>query len=110
MSNILDPSALLSKLPSLLPAEEKELRSPQDGLAVLMHSAMTVLGFRLVGIQDDASTGTHENNVLPVGWNLHGPGSYTFKYKHDQSSFEFVLKVSKLGPRTIINAIAVEVR
>ena len=37
-------------------------------------------------------------------------GHYTLRYKHEQSSMEFVIKVSKLGGRTVINAIAVEVR
>ncbi|KAI0693556.1 PI31 proteasome regulator N-terminal-domain-containing protein [Cytidiella melzeri] len=108
MSNILDPSALLSKIPSLLPAEKQEFQSSHDGLAALVHSTMTALGFRLVGVEDNATTRTFENNVLPPEWNSHGPGSYTFRYKHEQSSFEFVLKVSKLGTRTMINAIAIE--
>lgn len=109
MSNILDPSALLSKLPGLLPPENA-LQSQQDGLSALTHSAMTVLGFRLIGVDDNSSPRTFEGNVLPSGWNDHGPGSYTLRYKHEQSSFEFVLKVFKLGSRTMISAIALEVR
>lgn len=108
-NNVLDPAALLSKLPRILPAEKKELLSAQDGLAALIHTTLTVLGFRLVGLDDSATIGTFENNVLPVVWNSHGPGAYTFRYKHEQSSFEFVLKISKLGSRTMINAIAIEV-
>lgn len=109
-NNILDPSALLSKLPSLLPTGKRELNSPQDGLAALVHTTLSVLGFRLVGVDDSAKISTFENNVLPAEWNSHGPGAYTFRYKHEQSSFEFVLKISKLGGRTMINAIAIEVR
>jgi len=48
------------------------------------------------------------NNILPEDWAKHGPGSYTLRYKHDQSSLEFLLKVSKLGNRTLFNAIALE--
>jgi len=48
------------------------------------------------------------NNILPEEWSQHGPGNYTFRYKHDQSSLEFVVKVAKLGSRTLLNAIALE--
>lgn len=109
MSNVLDPSALVSKLPALLPAENKELQSAQDGLAALAHTAMNALGFRLIGVDDSSVTRTFEGNALPTEWNSHGPGSYTLRYKHEQSSFEFVVKLAKLGKRTVLNAIALEV-
>ena len=108
-TDILDPSAVLSKLPQLLPAESKALASPQDGVASLVHAAFTVLAFRLIAI-DETSTSINQisSNVLPAGWNAGGPGHYTFKYRHDQSSLEFIVKLSKLGARTLINAIALE--
>lgn len=110
-SNILDPSAIIGTLPSLLPADSKFLRSPQDALATLLHTALTTLAFRLTSIDEEFnSTSQIQSNVLPEGWNKNGPSHYTFKYKHDQSSLEFVIKVSKLGTRTIFNAIALEVR
>ena len=108
--SILDPSALTAKLPKLLPKENKSLKSPQDALAALVHTALAILGFRLVGVDDSSFQGTYEDNVLPECWNTHGPGHYTFRYKHEQSSLEFVLKLAKLGTRFTINAIAVEVR
>lgn len=109
-SSILDPSVLTARLPKLLPKENQELKSPQDGLVALIHTALTVLGFRLVGIDDSSSQGIYEDNVLPEGWNAHGPGHYALRYKHEQSSLEFVLKLAKLGTRFTTNAIAVEVR
>lgn len=109
--NILDPSAIVGTLPSLLPADSKILQSPQDALAALLHAALTTLAFRLTSIDDDSSaTSQVPSNILPEGWNKNGSSHYTFKYKHDQSSLEFVIKVSKLGTRTIFNAIALEVR
>ncbi|PPQ99029.1 hypothetical protein CVT24_003589 [Panaeolus cyanescens] len=108
MTDILDPSALVSTLPTLLSSTSKTLQSQQDALAALIHTAFTVLAFRLVAIDDAATSSIPEGNVLPDGWNKNGPGSYTFKYRHDQSSLEFVIKVSKLGSRTVINAIALE--
>lgn len=108
-ANILDPSAVLSLLPTLLPPNAKALASPQDGLAVLVHAAFTALAFRLLAIDESSSSPTLSSNILPIDWNKSGPGHYTFKYRHDQSSLEFVVKLSKLGSRTMINAIALEV-
>ena len=108
-ADILDPSAILGLLPSLLPQTDKSLASPQDAIAALVHSALTALAFRLVAIDQASTLPTRESNVLPVEWNKNGPTHYSFKYKHEQSSLEFLINVSKLGTRTLINAIALEV-
>ncbi|TRM67935.1 PI31 proteasome regulator N-terminal-domain-containing protein [Schizophyllum amplum] len=105
--DILVASALLVSVSALLP-EPKRLECPQDAIAALIHAAFTTLSFRLVGVDDTSSTTTYEGNVLPEGWNRNGPGHYTLRYRHEQSSMQFVIKVSKLGGRTVINAIAVE--
>lgn len=107
-NNILDPSALLSLLPSLLPVSNKSLSSPQDAIAVLLHTIMSALGFRLIAVDESSAPDLPSATVLPAEWNKNGPAHYTFKYRHDQSSLEFVLKVSKLGSRTLFNAIALE--
>lgn len=107
-SDILDPAALISLLPTLLPSSSKSLASPQDAISALIHTALTVLAFRLISVDDDDSASLTAN-FLPPQWNKGGPGHYTFKYKHDQSSLDFVIKISKLGPRTVVNAIAFQV-
>ncbi|KAF8211269.1 PI31 proteasome regulator N-terminal-domain-containing protein [Mycena galopus ATCC 62051] len=107
MSDALDPAALISLLPTLLPESKKTLSSSQDGIAALVHAALTALAFRLVGV-DESSAAAPSLTVLPDGWNSNGPSHYTFRYKHDQSSLEFIVKVSKLGGRTLINALALE--
>jgi len=43
-----------------------------------------------------------------VNWNSNGPGHYIFKYRHEQSSLEFIINIAKLGKKTVINAIALE--
>jgi PI31 proteasome regulator N-terminal len=108
MPDILDPSALLASLPNLLPTP-CTLKFPQDAIVTLIHSTMNALSFRVVGVDDSDSTTSYANNILPDHWNAHGPGHYTLRYRHEQSSLEFVVKVSKLAARTIVNAIAVEV-
>ncbi|KAJ7068150.1 PI31 proteasome regulator N-terminal-domain-containing protein [Mycena amicta] len=104
--DVFDPAALIATLPGLVPADTT-LSSPQDGIAALLHTAMNALAFRLIAV-DDASSSTSALTVLPDTWNKAGPSHYMFKYKHDQSSLVFVLTISKLGGRTLINAIALE--
>ncbi|PPQ83257.1 hypothetical protein CVT25_003996 [Psilocybe cyanescens] len=106
--NILDPSAIISLLPTLLPPNNKTLTSPQDAIAILVHGALTALAFRLTAIDESSTSATLSSNVLPTVWNKSAPGHYTFKYRHDQSGLEFVVKLTKLGTRTVINAIALE--
>ncbi|KAI0053100.1 hypothetical protein FA95DRAFT_1552990 [Auriscalpium vulgare] len=105
-TDLLDPSALVSALPNLL--SSKSLPSPHDGLAALVHTAFVALGFRLIAVDDSSPPSTILNGLLPSDWNKH-PGNSTFRYRHEQSSLEFIVKVAKLGSRTVMNAIAVEV-
>ena len=108
-NDILDPAALLPLLPTLLPPSRNHLTSPQDAIAAILHTIFSSLAFRLIGVDDISVTTTDSTNILPEEWNKNGPGHYTFRYRHDQSSLEFVLNVSKLSRRTLINAIANEV-
>ncbi len=108
-TSVLDPSALLSSIPKLLPPSSKALNSPSDAIAALSHAAMTALSFRLVAADESSSPLLESDNVLPLDWNNQGPGHYAFRYKHNQSSLEFLVKVVHLGRRTLINAIALEV-
>ncbi|KZT12822.1 uncharacterized protein LAESUDRAFT_808353 [Laetiporus sulphureus 93-53] len=107
-SNILDPAALIHALPNVLPPGKKKLNTPQDAIAALIHTAMVALGFRLIGVDEDSPARTILNSVLPDEWNQYGPAHYTFRYRHEQSSLEFVVKVVKLGSRTLVNSIATE--
>lgn len=106
----LDPAVLTSRLPDLLPEAAKKLNSAQDGLAALLHTAMAELGFRLIALGERSPPIPDLSNVLPEDWARNGPADYAFRYKHDQSSLEFLLKVSKLGNRTLFHAIALEAR
>jgi proteasome inhibitor subunit 1 (PI31) len=108
-NDVLDAAAITQLLPGLLPASSKNLASCHDALAALFHTAMSAVGFRLVGIDELSPPSSTTIKVLPDKWDAHGPGHYTFRYLHDQSSLDFVMKVAKLGGRTIVNAIAAEV-
>lgn len=108
-SDILDPAALTTQLVTLLPESNKRIASPHDGLAALVHTIFTTLGFRLIAIDDTSSARTFQDNVMPEDWNTKGQTDYVLRYKHEQSSLEYLVKVVKLGQRTLINAIALEV-
>ena len=102
-------SALISPLLDLLPSNKKRLESQQDAIVALIHSAFDALSFRLIAVDEFSPASANVNGVLPEEWNENGPGNYTLRYRHEQSSLEFIIKVIKLGSRTLINAIAVEV-
>ena len=108
--DLLDPSALVTQLLDLLPPDKKRLESQQDAIVALIHTAFNALSFRLIAVDDSTLAGTTLNGILPEAWNTGGPGSYTLRYRHEQSSLEFIIKAIKLGSRTLINAIAVGVR
>ena len=108
--DLLDPSALIAPLLNLLPSSKKRLESQQDAVVALIHSAFTALSFRLIAVDEASPANITLGGVLPEAWNTNGPGNYTLRYRHEQSSLEYIIKVVKLGNRTLINAIAVEVR
>ncbi|KAK0537875.1 hypothetical protein OC842_001475 [Tilletia horrida] len=99
------------------------LANPHDALAALAHTIMTAVGFRLIGLGEDhrlplpaassssadsAPTEQPDSNRLPPEWNARGPESYAFRYRHNQSAMEFVLKVVRMGGRALIHALAIE--
>lgn len=129
----LDPSAVLETLTQLIQGGSLRLRQPQDALAALLHAALTRLDFRLVGLTEEdrisdystavssatSSTSTEassssapststQTNALPEVWNRNGPESYTMRYRHDQSSLTFLLKLLRMSTRVLIHASALE--
>jgi proteasome inhibitor subunit 1 (PI31) len=106
MNNHLDPSALLSSLPALLP-KESSLKSPHDALASLLHSIFIAHSFTLIGIDDSAAVSSFDRNTLPGEWNARGPNHYSLRYSHSQSSLQYLVTVTKISDRTLFNAMAV---
>ncbi|RHZ47861.1 hypothetical protein Glove_566g16 [Diversispora epigaea] len=122
----LDPETVLSTLENILQTNVKNtdlessaetvlLRSGQDALAALFHSIMLNLGFRLIGLDEDDTFGDNinrdsEGNILglPENWNLHEPNSYSFRYKHPQSSFTFLVKCIRLANKFLIHGMGIE--
>jgi proteasome inhibitor subunit 1 (PI31) len=58
--------------------------------------------------QEDNDTGEAQaqEGRLPEGWNARGEDSYTFEYRHEQSSLVFRIRVGRMGGRVQIDAMA----
>lgn len=126
MSDLLDPSALLhvlqqQLLPSTSSSSEPLLRNPADALAAMIHTIMTRLDFRLTGLSEDdrlptsndddtasSSSSSSPSNKLPETWNAKGPDHYCFRYKHHQSSLDYLIKIVKLRNKAVIHGVALQ--
>ncbi|GAA6017036.1 hypothetical protein JCM11491_006137 [Sporobolomyces phaffii] len=75
--------------------------SPSQVVVLLVHAIHTSLSFRLT---TPTPTGDGAENALPDDWQQ----SSSFRYKHDQSSLEFVVSVLDLGDKLMIVGNAVD--
>ena len=95
---------------SLSKDSSPHLKTPYDALALLSHTCMVAVGFRLVGLGEDhkipAEADRHAAQPLPSEWNA-SSSNYAFRYAHSQSSMEYLIQVSRLGSKVIINGLAV---
>lgn len=107
-------------------AEERSTRSSSSAvltnttslIALLVHSIHTALGFRQTRpapptLDEDGNTSQDplQRNKVSKEWfeNNSKEESFSFEYRHEQSSLVFQVRISRLGGRTVVNAVAVEV-
>jgi len=86
-----------------------QLRNEFDAAVVALHLTMRELGFRTTGL---AELSTNNNNdidtkPIPYGWNQ-SADSYSFQYKHTQSSMTFLVKYLVMNDKLLIHGIAKE--
>jgi hypothetical protein len=85
------------------------LKSTFDAIALASHACMIGIGFRLVGLGEDHRIEAHsdydQTQPLPSEWNAQS-GSYAFRYKHGQSSMEFLVKVNRMGSKVVVMGMA----
>lgn len=106
-----------------------QLKNPYDAIALLSHACMLAVGFRLVGLGEDhkigipqyislvqisktdsTAEGTSEGSdaqPLPKQWNASTSDDYAFRYAHSQSSLQYLLKVSRLGSKSVVNCLGI---
>lgn len=54
-----------------------------------------------------ATTDTSDAQPLPAHWNSSTSDDYAFRYAHSQSALQYLLKISRLGPKAVINCLGV---
>jgi hypothetical protein len=120
MANPLSPDTLQDLIKQLLPDDVGSLRNAATAIALLAHAIHTSLGFRLVKpavTRSEDSDGNNNNdakaqNKLPKDWLERNAEdeSFALSYRHEQSSLLFEVRITRLGTRLVVNAVAVEVR
>lgn len=87
-------------------------------IALLIHSIHTSLGFRqtrptppTIDSEGNTSQDPVQRNKVAKEWfeNNSKEENFAFEYRHDQSSLVFQVRIARLGGRTVVNAVAVEV-
>ncbi|MCJ1246487.1 hypothetical protein MMC30_003695 [Trapelia coarctata] len=96
-------------LASLSKSPEPQLRNPFDAIALLCHACMLAVDFRLIGLGEDhkieATSDAEHTKPLPPEWNSTTTSDYAFRYAHTQSTLQYLIKVSRLGRKAVINSI-----
>ncbi|KAK4618131.1 hypothetical protein CLAFUW4_12356 [Fulvia fulva] len=104
------PNALSGKnlsqiMVASLPTDAQKVTQGYEAIALAAHASMLAVGFRLVGLNEDNKIEAHsdadQTQPLPSEWNAHS-GSYAFRYKHDQSSMEYLVKANRMGNKVIV--------
>ena len=109
--NALGAFPLSEQMVATLPkSASPQVNDAFDAVALASHAAMLAVGFRLIGLGEDdkieAPADTSESPRLPSKWNAL-KGSYAFRYKHSQSSIEYLLKVNSKGKKAVIMGMGV---
>lgn len=124
----LDPSRILEVVFASLRGDgqsELSINNAYEIIALIGHACMVATQYRLVGlgeehhigssaqgstggsITDDLTESNTDATILPKDWNAHN-NAYSFRYARQQSSTEYLLKVSRLGSNAIIMGLAGE--
>lgn len=82
------------------------LRNPYDAIASLTHACMLTSGFVFVGLGEDHTAKrpirSDDVSTLPSEWNASTSSTYQFRYTHDQLLNDYLLRVSRLGAKTLV--------
>jgi hypothetical protein len=119
---------------SLPKGEGPQLKNSTEAVALAVHAGMLAVGFRLVGLGEDERIGettaphlpcypflcsrdtgaqvlieahsdAEDPQSLPAEWNA--SSSYAFRYAHAQSAMEYLVKVNRLGSKSVVYGLAV---
>ncbi|KAG7404180.1 30 kDa heat shock protein [Fusarium oxysporum f. sp. rapae] len=112
MPEHLSVTAILSGMANALPIhppsdDSSDLASSYEAIALLIHSYLTALGFKLLGFDEDKKLPECESLAprLPPQWNS-GLGSYSFLYSYKQSAMVLSIRVNPMGKKVEIQGLA----
>ncbi|KAH9883615.1 PI31 proteasome regulator N-terminal-domain-containing protein [Xylariomycetidae sp. FL2044] len=114
-TNPLSPSVILQAMADALSTHGQgdttsDLSSSHEALALFTHACMTLLGFRLLGFDEEKTDEAKCHDLaprLPPNWNS-SFNSNSFVYAHPQSALRFVIKVDRMGGKAEIRGLAVQ--
>ncbi|KAG7410677.1 hypothetical protein Forpe1208_v009693 [Fusarium oxysporum f. sp. rapae] len=113
MSEHLSVTAILRGMADALPTHSRsddsaDLASSHEAIALLIHSYLAALGFKLQGFDEDKKLPECESLAprLPPQWNS-SFGSYNFLYSHKESAMAFSIRINPMGKKVEIQGLAV---
>lgn len=113
MTERLSVASILDGMANALPTHDaaddsSDLASSYEAIALLIHSYMTALQFKLVGFNEEKKLPECKSLAprLPPQWNS-GFGSLSFVYTHKQSAMSFVIRVDRMGGKVEVRGLAV---
>lgn len=84
------------------------LRNEFDAVVAVLHCVMRELGFICTALGEKAvSDEEFDKQVFPDGWNQ-SRDSYSFQYKHTQSTMTFFLKCLLMNDKLLVHGLAKE--
>ncbi|RAO69523.1 uncharacterized protein BHQ10_005535 [Talaromyces amestolkiae] len=108
----LDPSRILGVVLASLRGDGQtgpSIKNAYEAIALVGHASMVATQFRLIGLGEEHNIveDNTDATILPKDWNAHN-NTYSFRYVRQQSSTEYLLKVSRLGNNAVIMGLAGE--
>lgn len=86
------------------------LKNQYEALAALANACMLNTGFKFIGLGEEGKVETSITSdtlsPLPSEWNSSASFMYAFRYTHAQSSMEYIIRVSRMGKKTMVFGIA----
>jgi len=104
--NVLSAASLAHMIRASLPKDASpQITTSHEAIALASHAAMIAVGFRMVGLGEDYKLETPSDrddiHELPTEWNANA-GHYSFRYKHSQSSMEYLIKANRMGNKVVV--------
>ncbi|MCJ1355797.1 MAG: hypothetical protein MMC33_005789 [Icmadophila ericetorum] len=127
--NLFSAQSLQKFMHESLP-KSNNILNPYDAVALLTHACMLAVGFKLVGLGEEHRIGNNKplsgcchyieadepstqeahsdsdnTQPLPSEWNQTTTSDYAFRYSHPQSSLQYLIKISRLGTKAVVNGL-----